>query len=214
MHWRQQVFRFPELPIPDGNWRPWSPEPRAPAVRDDPRICPTQVHGQLSWPSPPRTLRVDHAQRIMDRDFPELPALTAVIAQMTAERNLSDAWERLALHMSRLALAVREADQPLVSEQDIAQLPQLRGPLVEAFRRAGLLRRRPNRWHLALHPTACHQLRALPVLVRDHRETVLRLQELATVQRERRLPTLPPDTSSLPGTLSSLPRRRTGADAG
>ncbi|GHD58113.1 hypothetical protein GCM10010317_046830 [Streptomyces mirabilis] len=152
MHWRQQVFRFPELPIPDGHWRPWSPEPRVPAVRDDPRICPTQVHGQLSWPSPPRTLRVDHAQRIMDRDFPELPALTAVIAQMTAERNLSDAWERLALHMARLALAVREADQPLVSEQDIAQLPQLRGPLVEAFRRAGLLRRRPNRWYLALHP--------------------------------------------------------------
>ncbi|WP_406429248.1 hypothetical protein [Streptomyces sp. NBC_00147] len=88
----------------------------------------------------------------MDRDFPELPALTPVIAQMTAERNLSDAWERLALHMARLALAVREADQPLVSEQDIAQLPQLRGPLVEIFRRAGLLRRRPNRWHLALHP--------------------------------------------------------------
>ncbi|MFF2469919.1 hypothetical protein [Streptomyces mirabilis] len=95
---------------------------------------------------------MDHAQRITDREFPELPALTPVIAQMTAERNLSDAWERLALHMARLALAVRDADQPLVSEQDIAQLPQLRGPLVEIFRRAGLLRRRPNRWHLALHP--------------------------------------------------------------
>lgn len=152
MHWRQRVFRFPELPIPDGHWRPWSPEPKAPAVRDDPRICPLQVHGQMSWPSAPRALTVEHAQRIMDREFPELPALTAVIAQMTAERNLSDAWERLALHMARLVLAVREADQPLVSEQDIAQLPQLRGPLVEAFRRSGLLRRRPNSWHLALHP--------------------------------------------------------------
>ncbi|MFE0358055.1 hypothetical protein ACFW2K_33445 [Streptomyces nigra] len=95
---------------------------------------------------------MEHAQRIMDRDFPELPALAAVIAQMTAERNLSDAWERLALHMARLALATRDADQPLVSEQDIAQLPQLRGPLVEIFRRAGLIRRRPNRCHLALHP--------------------------------------------------------------
>ncbi|MGP3632652.1 hypothetical protein ACTU45_04630 [Streptomyces sp. 24-1644] len=97
---------------------------------------------------------MEHAQRIMDRQFPELPALTTVIAQMTAERNLSDAWERLVLHMARLALAVREADQPLVSEQDIAQLPQLRGPLVDAFRRSDLLRRRPNSWHLALHPHA------------------------------------------------------------
>ncbi|WP_307662012.1 hypothetical protein [Streptomyces sp. V1I1] len=95
---------------------------------------------------------MDHAHRITDRHFAELPALTAAISQMAAERNLSDAWERLALHMARLALAVREADQPLVTEQDIAQLPQLRGPLTEIFRRAELLRRRPNRWHLALHP--------------------------------------------------------------
>ncbi|WP_143665528.1 hypothetical protein [Streptomyces sp. st115] len=154
MHWRQQVFRFSELPIPDGHWRPLALEPKAPLIRDDPRVCPAQVRGQMSWPSPPRALRVEHAHRIMDRDFPELPALTPVIAQMTAERNLSDAWERLALHMARLALAVREADQPLVSEQDIAQLPQLRGPMVEIFLRAGLLRRRPNRWHVALHSRA------------------------------------------------------------
>lgn len=152
MHWRQRVFRFPELPIPDGHWRPMSLEPPAPLVRDDPRVCPPQVRGQMSWPSPPRALRVDHAHRITDRHFPELPALTPVITRMAAERNLSDAWERLALHMARLALAVRDADQPLVSERDIALLPQLRGPLVEIFLRAGLLRRRPNRWHLALHP--------------------------------------------------------------
>ncbi|MFD9334251.1 hypothetical protein ACFWBF_07495 [Streptomyces sp. NPDC060028] len=152
MHWRQRVFRFPELPIPDGHWRPLALEPQAPLVRDDPRVCPAQVHGQMSWPAPPRALSVDHAHRITDRDFPELPALTPVIAQMAAERNLSDAWERLALHMIRLALAVREADRVLVSEQDIAQLPQLRGPVVEIFRRAGLLLRRPNEWHLALHP--------------------------------------------------------------
>ncbi|MET9382966.1 hypothetical protein ABZY09_18315 [Streptomyces sp. NPDC002928] len=71
---------------------------------------------------------------------------------MAAERNLGDAWKRLALHMARLALAGRDADQRLVREQDIAQLPELRGPMVELLRRTGLLRRRPNRWHLALHP--------------------------------------------------------------
>ncbi|MGW3983592.1 hypothetical protein [Streptomyces mirabilis] len=95
---------------------------------------------------------MDHAHRIADRHFTELPVLTAAIAQMAAERNLSDAWERLALYMVRLALAIREADQHLLTEQDIAQLPQQRGPLVEVFRRVGLLRRRPNPWHLALHP--------------------------------------------------------------
>ncbi|WP_158711376.1 hypothetical protein [Streptomyces sp. NRRL S-1824] len=95
---------------------------------------------------------MDHAHRIADRAFVELPALSAAVTQMASERHLSDAWEKLALHMTRLALASREAGQTLVREQDIAQLPELRGPLVELFRRAGLLRRRPNRWHLALHP--------------------------------------------------------------
>lgn len=67
----------------------------------------------------------------------ELPALSAAVTHMASERNLSDAWERLALHMARLALASREAGQTLVREQDIAQLPELRRPLVERFRRTG-----------------------------------------------------------------------------
>ncbi|MFF2520177.1 hypothetical protein [Streptomyces sp. NPDC058086] len=95
---------------------------------------------------------MDHAHRIADRSFQELPAFAAAVDQMAAERQLSEAWKRLALHMIRLALACREADQQLVREQDIAHLPTLRGPLVELFRRTGLLQRRPMQWHLALHP--------------------------------------------------------------
>ncbi|MFH9968365.1 hypothetical protein ACH4PR_44895 [Streptomyces mirabilis] len=95
---------------------------------------------------------MDHAHRIADRAFPELPTIAAAVAQMAAERNLSEGWKRLGLHMARLALASREADQQLVREQDIAQLPELRGPMVELFQHTELLRRRPNRWHLALHP--------------------------------------------------------------
>ncbi|KIE24693.1 hypothetical protein LK08_23325 [Streptomyces sp. MUSC 125] len=153
MHWRQVVFRFgPELPVP--RWRPWSPEPSSPTVCDDPRVCPPQIPGQLSWAQLPRTLTIEHAHRITDRSFPELPAVAAAVDQMAAERQLSEAWKRLALHLARLALASREADEQLVREQDIARLPELRGPMVELFRRAGLLRRRPNRWHLALHPHA------------------------------------------------------------
>ncbi|MFF7230034.1 hypothetical protein [Streptomyces sioyaensis] len=153
MHWRQVVFRFgPELPVP--RWRPRSPGPRTPTIRDDPRVCPEQIPGQLSWTRLPRTLTIEHAHRIADRSFTELPVVAAVVDQMAAERQLSEAWKGLALHMIRLALASREADRQLVREQDIPQLPELRGPLMELFHRAGLLQRRPNRWHLTLHPHA------------------------------------------------------------
>ncbi|MBF6331895.1 site-specific integrase [Nocardia transvalensis] len=41
--------------------------------------------------------------------------------------------------MARLALAARDADQPWVYEQDLQDLPELRGMITEALRRTGLL---------------------------------------------------------------------------
>lgn len=47
MPWRQLFFRGPDLPVPQ--WRQWRLEPKAERVRDDLRVCPPQVQGQLAW---------------------------------------------------------------------------------------------------------------------------------------------------------------------
>jgi hypothetical protein len=86
------------------------PEPR----RDDPRICPAQVPGQLGlFPTPSRALISSHGTRIRHRDFPDLPAVAAQLQKIAEERavRVRYEWQFRMENVVRLALAGRDPDQ-------------------------------------------------------------------------------------------------------
>lgn len=108
--------------------------------------------GQLALFKPMRrTLTLEHAGRLRGRDFTELRALRAAIDATARERGLSEGWRLLAVRMTRLALACREPGEDLVREEDLAQLPELRGTTAELLRATGLLHSRKTSWAPALH---------------------------------------------------------------
>ena len=80
----QPVTRRGQNPSRSG---PRVPDQQLP--RDDLRVCPPQLPGQLALCAPRRTLTREHAQRIADRSFPEMAPLQAAIARRHAGRGLS-----------------------------------------------------------------------------------------------------------------------------
>ncbi|WP_433662737.1 hypothetical protein ACQPW1_11660 [Nocardia sp. CA-128927] len=124
---RRQRFRFPR----------WAEPARL--TRDEPDLCRSAPPCQLTLFRPPRTFTLEHARRISDRPIADLEVVAATIAKLRSEHSRTGSWQRLALQMARLALAARDADQPRVYEQDLHDLPELRGTISEALRRTELL---------------------------------------------------------------------------
>ncbi|MCX5345807.1 site-specific integrase [Streptomyces atratus] len=119
---------------------PWvralSPRP----VRDDPRVCPPQMPGQLAlFPTPRRTFAKYDGGRIHDRDIPDLPLVVAELRKIAKVRGVKEAWFRTTWHMARLALAAREPGERQVRPELVPQLPMMHPTVGEALELAGLL---------------------------------------------------------------------------
>ncbi|MFJ4644531.1 tyrosine-type recombinase/integrase [Streptomyces bobili] len=120
---------------------PWVRELCPPPVRDDPRICPPQMPGQLGlFPAPRRTFTKYDGGRIHDREIPDLPHLIAELRKIADERGVTAAsWSRMTWNLARLALAAREPGERQVRPELVQQLPTMQPTVGEALRRAGLL---------------------------------------------------------------------------
>lgn len=154
----QLLLRLPGIRNPNGYVRHRRPQnvelPHAGAwkslkgrggreLQDDPRVCTPQVVGQLALlPRLPRAFAREHAQRIADRDFPEMTDVLRVADRIRDRRGLSAGWRFSVMEMMILALASREADEHLVDEFVIAELPRMRPAVASVLKEAGLLRRR------------------------------------------------------------------------
>jgi hypothetical protein len=116
-------------------------------VRDDPRICPVQVPGQLGlFPSPRRSFTLSQSWRISDRDIPELPRAVAELRKIADERGVRARyqWLHRVEGIARLALAARPPDQHKVPRALLKDL-LYHGPTVGvALGRAGLCDERPR----------------------------------------------------------------------
>ncbi|MFE4023247.1 hypothetical protein ACFXPZ_38625 [Streptomyces sp. NPDC059101] len=153
----QLTFVFPELPLgriepltkrgapklrllPRAhNWKATHPVAEPP---DDPTVCPPQIPGQLALIRLPRVLSVSHGRRIRGRSLAEQDRIDAVARRLQGERGHGPAWRWTLMPLLRLALAAREADEDLVREEDLDQLPSQHGPVTLVLREAGLLRPR------------------------------------------------------------------------
>ncbi|MVO90249.1 hypothetical protein GPA10_37240 [Streptomyces sp. p1417] len=127
---------------------PWvravCPEP----VKDDPRVCPPQMPGQLAlFPTPKRHFAVTDPARIRDREIPDLQLLIAELKVIATERGVRAAsWFQFTSGLARLALAAREPGERQVRSEVLSWLPKM-GPTVgHALERVGLLStsRRPR----------------------------------------------------------------------
>ncbi|MFJ4689206.1 tyrosine recombinase XerC [Streptomyces sp. NPDC088789] len=120
------------------------PEP----VRDDPRICPVQVPGQLGlFPTPARQFARTHAARIADRSIPGFDAVAEQLQQLADERRVRarTMWIWRLEGFARLALAARDPDQHQVATETLKDL-LCNGPILgQALDRAGLLAPPPPR---------------------------------------------------------------------
>lgn len=120
--------------------------------RDDPQVLASAICGQTTLFTMPRTITADHLDRISDRTWPEWEVLTAVVAEVAAERQVGDVWRRLVHRQLRGVLSIRDADgETAVAEETIDEVPRgVPGGTAEVLRRAGLLgprkRHRPTRW--------------------------------------------------------------------
>ncbi|MEU6381886.1 hypothetical protein ABZ928_53230, partial [Streptomyces sp. NPDC046909] len=126
-----------------------APKPR----RDDPQVIPSAMAGQTTLFTMPRTITSDHLDRIGDRTWPEWETLTAVVAQVAAERQVSESWRRMVHRQLRGVLSIRDANGEVlvVDEEILDEVPRgVLGGTTEVLRRAGLLRPRrrprPPRW--------------------------------------------------------------------
>ncbi|WP_158711270.1 hypothetical protein [Streptomyces sp. NRRL S-1824] len=152
---RQLVLRLPEVQLPRAcalrdherplarPWRiyPWARAMLEPGQRDDPRVCPPQVPGQLAlFSEPPRRFRSEHGARIRDREVPELDLVLNQLRLIAQERGVTSAgWFYTTWQGARLALASREPGERLVRGERITDLPQMRPTIEQALRRAHLL---------------------------------------------------------------------------
>ncbi|MFD3524874.1 hypothetical protein [Streptomyces sp. NPDC058653] len=109
--------------------------------RDDPRICPPAVRGQLVlFPVTRRLSRAD-ARRIDARHWPEESELARHAAVIATASGVGRSWEHMVMRKVRCALALRDTKgTDLVAEE---LLDQIRLPLTQTARevldRAGLL---------------------------------------------------------------------------
>ncbi|GAA2301779.1 hypothetical protein GCM10010234_50860 [Streptomyces hawaiiensis] len=120
---------------------PWVRELCPSPVRDDPRICPPQIPGQLGlFPAPRRTFTKYDGGRIHDREIPDLPPLIDELRKIAKERGVTAAsWSRMTWNLARLALAAREPGERQVRPELVQHLPTMQPTVGEALHRAGLL---------------------------------------------------------------------------
>jgi integrase len=119
---------------------PWVRELCPTPVRDDPRVCPPQIPGQLAlFPTPRRAFTKYDPARIHDRDIPDLDLVVTELRKIAKGRGVKDAWFRLTWGMARLALAAREPGERQVRPELVPQLPMMHPTVGEALDRAGLL---------------------------------------------------------------------------
>ncbi|MEU2388473.1 hypothetical protein ABZ606_28060 [Streptomyces sp. NPDC012461] len=119
---------------------PWVRDLCPAPVRDDPRICPPQMPGQLGlFPTPRRTFTRYHPARIHDRDVPDLDLVVAELRKIAKGRGVKDAWFRLTWGIARIALVAREPGERQVRPELVSQLPMMHPTIGEALDRAGLL---------------------------------------------------------------------------
>ncbi|MCX5238925.1 hypothetical protein OG824_27355 [Streptomyces prunicolor] len=109
--------------------------------RDDPRICPPAVRGQLVLFPVRRRLGRAQARRIDGRHWPEEPELARHAAVMAGAGGVGRSWAYMVMRQVRCALALRDTEgAELVAEE---LLDQIRLPLTQAARQildcAGLL---------------------------------------------------------------------------
>ncbi|GAA2609209.1 hypothetical protein [Streptomyces lienomycini] len=129
----------------DGRYHPpaWARAQRPDPVRDDPRICPPTLSGQLALSPAPYRMRHDHAAAIVDRPEDELPELLRVMEVLNAytDGHACAARSRsLALRVLRLALAAsRAAGGWPIDGRLIRALPGSRPIVTAVLDRAGLL---------------------------------------------------------------------------
>ena len=135
---RPQRGRAPDRTRP----RSWLDQLRIASAepRDDPRICPPAIPGQLLLFRMRRQLTDAHARRIKDRGLAGYDRLREITIVLAAERGLSTAWWRGTCFMVRLALAVREADGGQITREALDDLSKLRNPATDVLRLAGLTR--------------------------------------------------------------------------
>ncbi|MFF7250459.1 hypothetical protein ACFZBU_42085 [Embleya sp. NPDC008237] len=135
---------------------PWVRQVCPSPVRDDPRVCPPQMPGQLAlFPTPPRRFTAHDAVRIHDRDIPDLDTVFTELARIAAERGVTGAtWSPTMRSMARLALAAREPGERTVRREVLPQLPQMHPTIGVALERTGLLA--PRRMRLVAPGSSRH----------------------------------------------------------
>ncbi len=109
-------------------------------VKDDPRVCPPAIAGQLTLIRPRRHLTIQHEQRIRHRPVRGHDQAEPIVQTHAAEHGLSRAWQLAVSRMVWLALAIRDADGDEVAGADaVNDLPLFAAVVTEILRRAGLL---------------------------------------------------------------------------
>ncbi|MGW2892933.1 site-specific integrase [Streptomyces griseoruber] len=151
---RQLAFSLADVTLPEANplrkhdrpmvsqkIPPWVRQLCPSPLRDDPRICPPQMPGQLGlFPTPRRTFTKYDGGRIHDREIPDLPPVIAELRKIATERGVTGAsWSRMTWNLARLALAAREPGERQVHPETVRQLPEMYPTIGEALQRAGLL---------------------------------------------------------------------------
>ncbi|MFB7270686.1 hypothetical protein [Streptomyces sp. NPDC056244] len=112
-----------------------------PEERDDPRVCPPAVRGQLTLFPARRRLGRAWARRIDGRHWPEEGELARHAAVLARKTGVSRSWELMVLRTARCALALRDTDgADLVAEELLDQIDlSLTQAAREILDRAGLL---------------------------------------------------------------------------
>jgi hypothetical protein len=122
--------------------RPWQrgQEPQSgDGHRDDPRVCPPAIPGQMTLIRPRRHLTIQHEQRIRHRQVRGYERVESIIAAHAAAQGLGKAWRLAVGRMVRLALAIRDADgDELAGTDAVSDLPIFAAMVIEILRRADL----------------------------------------------------------------------------
>jgi integrase len=122
--------------------RPWQrdQETQPGEAKDDPRVCPPAIPGQMTLIRPNRHLTIHHEQRIRHRQVRGYERVEPIIAAHAAEHQLGRAWRLAVGRMVRLALAIRDADGDEFAGTDaVSDLPIFAAMVIEVLRQADLL---------------------------------------------------------------------------
>ncbi|MFI7082586.1 hypothetical protein ACIBUR_03120 [Streptomyces anulatus] len=156
------------LPRPRGAAAPYLRPRRIRRPVDDPRICPAIMPGQQTLFPVRRRLEREHARRINGRISPEESAVWALAEERAAAQGLSATWSHMVMRIIRCALAIRDAEEAALLDQEMldqVRLP-LKGAAAEHLGAAGHLepgwRRRRRRAVLLLDPEH-HRRRVLSI---------------------------------------------------